>query len=200
MAEEKKKYSAEQRKRMEYLTELLNRASEAYYARDTEIISNLEYDALYDEDEIKRLYDFLRGLGYQKSEKIDDFIASRNEANNLLDELKRKNPLSIISTGDYSEQIKSIISEILTNSGFLLSKNAEYKIVSTSYLDIIKYNNIFSCTPTISVVIESNGETISSCFLSAENFSSYNKQTLIRKSLFNVEVLLHEKFIRSLLK
>lgn len=157
-------------------------------------------DALYDEDEIKRLYDFLRGLGYQKSEKIDDFIASRNEANNLLDELKRKNPLSIISTGDYSEQIKSIISEILTNSGFLLSKNAEYKIVSTSYLDIIKYNNIFSCTPTISVVIESNGETISSCFLSAENFSSYNKQTLIRKSLFNVEVLLHEKFIRSLLK
>ena len=49
MSEEKKKYSAEQRKRMEYLTELLNRASEAYYARDTEIISNLEYDALYDE-------------------------------------------------------------------------------------------------------------------------------------------------------
>ena len=37
------------RSRMEYLTELLNRASEAYYARDTEIMSNLEYDALYDE-------------------------------------------------------------------------------------------------------------------------------------------------------
>ena len=34
---------------MEYLTDLLNRASEAYYARDTEIMSNLEYDALYDE-------------------------------------------------------------------------------------------------------------------------------------------------------
>ena len=38
-----KKDSVEQRKRMEYLTDLLNRASEAYYARDTEIISNLEY-------------------------------------------------------------------------------------------------------------------------------------------------------------
>ena len=46
---EKNKSSAEQRKRMEYLTDLLNRASEAYYARDTEIMSNLEYDALYDE-------------------------------------------------------------------------------------------------------------------------------------------------------
>ena len=34
---------------MEYLTDLLNRASEAYYARDTEIMSNLEYDTLYDE-------------------------------------------------------------------------------------------------------------------------------------------------------
>ena len=44
-----KKDSVEQRKRMEYLTDLLNRASEAYYARDTEIMSNLEYDALYDE-------------------------------------------------------------------------------------------------------------------------------------------------------
>ena len=49
MAEEKKKDSVEIRRRMEYLTELLNKASEAYYARDTEIMSNLEYDALYDE-------------------------------------------------------------------------------------------------------------------------------------------------------
>ena len=39
----------EKRDRMEYLTDLLNRASEAYYARDTEIMSNREYDALYDE-------------------------------------------------------------------------------------------------------------------------------------------------------
>ena len=44
-----KKDSVEQRKRMEYLTDLLNRASEAYYARDTEIMSNLEYDRYYDE-------------------------------------------------------------------------------------------------------------------------------------------------------
>ncbi len=35
--------------RMKTLAELLNRASEAYYAEDTEIMSNYEYDALYDE-------------------------------------------------------------------------------------------------------------------------------------------------------
>lgn len=36
-------------KRMKELVELLNRASKAYYAQDTEIMSNYEYDALYDE-------------------------------------------------------------------------------------------------------------------------------------------------------
>ncbi len=36
-------------KRMKELTELLGRASEAYYNKDTEIMSNFEYDRLYDE-------------------------------------------------------------------------------------------------------------------------------------------------------
>ena len=35
--------------RMRELVDLLNRASKAYYAEDVEIISNFEYDALYDE-------------------------------------------------------------------------------------------------------------------------------------------------------
>ena len=37
------------RERMQELTALLNKASEAYYARDEEIMSNFEYDRLYDE-------------------------------------------------------------------------------------------------------------------------------------------------------
>ncbi len=36
-------------KRIRELTELLNRASKAYYAEDTEFMSNFEYDKLYDE-------------------------------------------------------------------------------------------------------------------------------------------------------
>ncbi len=35
--------------RMKYLVELLNKASKAYYAQDKEIMSNFEYDKLYDE-------------------------------------------------------------------------------------------------------------------------------------------------------
>ena len=39
----------EKTERIKELVELLNRASKAYYQQDTEIMSNLEYDALYDE-------------------------------------------------------------------------------------------------------------------------------------------------------
>ena len=35
--------------RIKYLVEILNKASEAYYAKDKEIMSNYEYDKLYDE-------------------------------------------------------------------------------------------------------------------------------------------------------
>lgn len=35
--------------RIKYLTDILDRAAEAYYAKDQEIMSNLEYDRLYDE-------------------------------------------------------------------------------------------------------------------------------------------------------
>lgn len=40
---------SDQKTRMQELIKLLNNASEAYYARDEEIMSNYEYDALYDE-------------------------------------------------------------------------------------------------------------------------------------------------------
>ena len=40
---------SEKVERIRYLVETLNRASKAYYAQDREIMSNREYDALYDE-------------------------------------------------------------------------------------------------------------------------------------------------------
>lgn len=39
----------EKRDRNKELVEKLNEASKKYYQEDTEIMSNLEYDALYDE-------------------------------------------------------------------------------------------------------------------------------------------------------
>ena len=35
--------------RIKYLVDILNKASKAYYAEDKEIMSNFEYDKLYDE-------------------------------------------------------------------------------------------------------------------------------------------------------
>ena len=40
---------ASKTERIKELVELLNTASKAYYQKDTEIMSNLEYDTLYDE-------------------------------------------------------------------------------------------------------------------------------------------------------
>lgn len=40
---------ADKLERIKYLTDVLNRASKAYYAEDREIMSNQEYDTLYDE-------------------------------------------------------------------------------------------------------------------------------------------------------
>ena len=47
--EQKMKITAAEQSRMKELTQILNRASEAYYNKDTEIMSNFEYDRLYDE-------------------------------------------------------------------------------------------------------------------------------------------------------
>ncbi|MDE5597932.1 MAG: hypothetical protein K2J04_08870, partial [Lachnospiraceae bacterium] len=41
--------SNEKMSRMKELVSTLNRASKAYYAQDMEIMSNFEYDKLYDE-------------------------------------------------------------------------------------------------------------------------------------------------------
>ncbi len=48
MTEEQRSMTEEQ-SRIKYLVETLNAAARAYYAEDTEIMSNREYDALYDE-------------------------------------------------------------------------------------------------------------------------------------------------------
>ena len=41
--------AAEKLDRIKELTEVLNKASRAYYAQDKEVMSNYEYDRLYDE-------------------------------------------------------------------------------------------------------------------------------------------------------
>ena len=51
---------ASDRERMTELIQVLNKASESYYAKDEEIMSNFEYDALYEET-VKRLVREIKG-------------------------------------------------------------------------------------------------------------------------------------------
>ena len=161
-------------------------------------------DAISNEKEINTLYEYSLFMNSQKTRKFDDFRSQIIKTKNTLYELKQKNPVSVFSNGDYAEQIKSIISEILTENGFVFSKNAAYKISADSSFiiteQIAEQNEIFSCKPSVSVLIEGKSGTISSCVLSSEKISSYNKRSLTRMALAKIENLLHEGFVQKCLK
>ena len=97
--EQEMKITAAEQSRMKELTEILNRASEAYYNKDTEIMSNFEYDKLYDElSELeKRTGIVLAGsptvhVGYSAA---DELPKERHESPMLsLDKTKDRNALA----------------------------------------------------------------------------------------------------------
>lgn len=75
---------SEKIERIKYLADLLNRAAKAYYAEDREIMSNQEYDALYDElQELEQETGFLPAgsptvrVGY---EAVDELPKEKHEA------------------------------------------------------------------------------------------------------------------------
>ena len=161
-------------------------------------------DALSIENETNALYEYAVVIDSQKAQNFDNFISQVNETKITLFGLKQKNPVSVFSNGDYSEQIKSIISEILTENGFVISRNADYKISSNSSFSIseqiTEQNEIFSCKPIVSVLVEGKSGTISSSVLSTEKISSYNKQTLTRMAMAKTEDLLRDELIQNCLK
>ena len=72
------------RNRMKELVEVLNRAARAYYAQDTEIMSNYEYDRLYDElSELEKITGVILAnsptvrVGY---EAVDELPKERHES------------------------------------------------------------------------------------------------------------------------
>ena len=83
--------------RIKELIEVLNRASEAYYAKDEEMMSNLEYDALY--DELVRLEEET-GLVFSNSPTVNVGYAAVDE---LPKEAHEKPMLSLGKTKDREE-------------------------------------------------------------------------------------------------
>ena len=161
-------------------------------------------DALFNEDEIKKLYEYSLLIDSQKTRKFDDFISQVTKTKNNLFELKQKNPVSVFTDGDYTEQIKSIICNILTENGFVISKKANYKVSANTIClisrRITEQDEIFSCSPTISVLVEGKSGTVSSCVIPVDEISSYDKQDLIERTKNKISNSLNEKIIQSLLK
>lgn len=160
--------------------------------------------ALYNADNVIKLHEYLKFIDSKLAQYFNDDISQIIKSKNTLFQLKQKNPISVFSSGDYSEQIKNIISEILTENGFVISKNADYKInANTTCIistQITKQHEIFSTTPTVSVFLEDNSGTISSCVFSSEKIASYNNQTLTGMALSALEDLLRDKLSLELLR
>ena len=156
-------------------------------------------DIISNENEIKTLYDYLCLVDSQKAQKFDKLMVSVNESKILLLKLKQRNPISICSIGDYSEHVEKMISEILTTKGFIISKNAKCKITTTCYANISEHDNFLSCSPVISVFVEIEKNS-SNFIFSSEEFTSLNRHTVTNRALYDIEMLLNENLIQSIIK
>ncbi len=155
-------------------------------------------DIISNQNEIQTLYNYSYLLDSQNAQKFDELMVSVNESKVMLLKLKQKNPISVSCVGDYSKQVEKIISEILTNKGFIISKNGNCKISTTCYANISGHNNFFSCNPIISVSVELENNSSNFVF-SSEEFASLNKQTVIKRALYEIKMLLNENLIQNVI-
>ena len=148
--------SCDKKKRIEELVELLNRASESYYAKDEEIMSNYEYDNLYDELEaleketgivlsnsptVNVGYQSVDELPKERHEKPMLSLAKTKEREELKSFLKDKegllswklDGLTIVLTYNDGELTKAVtrgngeVGEVITNNAKVF-KNIPLKI------------------------------------------------------------------------
>lgn len=143
-------------KRMKELIGILNQASYAYYAKDTEIMSNYEYDALYDElmaleeetgmvlsnsPTVSVGYEAVDELPKERHEKPMLSLAKTKSREELRDWLNRKEALlswkldglTIVLTYQDGELLKAVtrgngeIGEVITNNARVF-KNIPHRI------------------------------------------------------------------------
>ena len=111
----------EKQERIKELTRLLNEASKAYYQDANEIMSNLEYDKLYDE-----LVELENETGVTLSNS-----PTRNVGYQVLSELpKERHPSPMLSL-DKTKEVAQLVSFIGDNTGYLSWKMDGLTIVLT---------------------------------------------------------------------
>ena len=112
---------ADKTDRIKELIEILNRASKAYYAEDTEIMSNFEYDALY--DELVRLEEET-GLVFANSPTV-------NVGYEAADELVKERHASPMLSLDKTKDVSALAAFIEGQKGLLSWKLDGLTVVLT---------------------------------------------------------------------
>ncbi len=112
---------ADKTDRIKELIEILNRASKAYYAEDTEIMSNFEYDALY--DELVRLEEET-GLVFANSPTV-------NVGYDAVDELVKERHASPMLSLDKTKDVSALAAFIEGQKGLLSWKLDGLTVVLT---------------------------------------------------------------------
>ena len=109
--------------------------------------------------------------------------------------LKQEVKISVSVAGDFSNQIKTKISNILLQNGLTVSNNAPYMLNVLVSAKITETNGIYTCTPQIEGDISGKSGTITSFAITEKKAAAYNAQTAERTTLFKLEKMLDESFI-----
>ncbi len=152
-------------KRMKELIEVLNRASKAYYQEDTEIMSNLEYDALY--DELCALEEET-GITYPGS-------PTQNVGYEVLSELPKEAHPSPMLSLDKTKEVAALADFLGDKKGVLSWKMDGLTVVLT-YRDGKLFKAVTRGNGEIGEVITANAKT----FVNVPQTISYKGELVIR--------------------
>lgn len=138
----------EKRERIKELVEILNEASKAYYQKDTEIMSNLEYDALY--DELLKL-EKETGIVFANSPTV-------NVGYEVLSELEKQAHPSPMLSLDKTKEVETLKKWLGSHEGVLSWKLDGLTVVLT-YENGILSNAVTRGNGEIGEVITNNAKT-----------------------------------------
>ncbi len=152
-------------KRMKELIEVLNQASKAYYQEDTEIMSNFEYDALY--DELCALEEET-GITYPGS-------PTQNVGYEVLSELPKEAHPSPMLSLDKTKEVAALVDFLGDKKGVLSWKMDGLTVVLT-YRDGKLFKAVTRGNGEIGEVITGNAKT----FVNVPQTISYKGELVIR--------------------
>lgn len=151
--------------RMKYLVTELNKAARAYYQEDREIMSNYEYDTLYDE---------LVALE-EKTGTIFANSPTQNVGYEVLSELPKERHPSVMLSLDKTKEVDAL-ADFLGNQKGILSWKMDGLTVVLTYRDGELYKAVTRGNGEIGEVITNNAKT----FVNIPKRISYEGELVIR--------------------